>query len=80
MSSTRGVRRTKKTTTAAGAANNIGTHNQATHVVVNVCAPGPQETLNEAERELVRSYRATDQLGRLAISHVALLAEKKSTR
>jgi hypothetical protein len=76
------VRRTKKTTTAAGAANNIGTNNQATHVVVNVALAGgvSHDALNDAERELVRSYRATDQLGRLAITHVALLAEKTSTK
>jgi hypothetical protein len=82
MSSTgahkRGSKSPANTTTISGSTNTAGNGNQAMHVTVNVLQPGPQEagqdTLSDAERELLTHYRSTDRFGRLTIHQVATLA------
>jgi hypothetical protein len=64
--------------TISGSTNTVGDGNQAMHVTVNVLQPGPQQTgqdtLSDAERELLTHYRSTDRFGRLTIHQVATLA------
>lgn len=87
MSSTRGVlpnqqraaSNNRKTTGAhvEGASNIIGNNNHTVNVTIN---SHPDDALSDEERAIVRHYRRTDELGRITIHQVAVLAAKKNAR